>query len=268
MQKIVEKYCELPAVVRKPLWRVWHSLLLRFDKNKTVTFMNYGYQSLNGDPKLELHQNDEIDRYCIQLYHHVANQVDLTGKEVLEVGSGRGGGGSYITRYLKPKRYVGMDISGSVIDFCNKKHRVHGLSFVKGIAEKPPFSNESFDAVVNVESARCYADIKGFFREVHRILRPDGYFLFADMVKQGDIDHVRKNLSECGFKIINEQNITKNVVKALDLDHERRNSLVNKMVPKFLKGGFLQFAGAKGTERYESFATGKMEYWVYKLAKN
>lgn len=230
--------------------------------------MNYGYQSLNGDPALVLSKEDEIDRYCIQLYHQVANQVDLTGKEVLEVGSGRGGGGSYITRYLKPKRYVGMDISGSVIDFCNKKHKVQGLSFVKGVAEKPPFSTESFDAVVNVESARCYADIKGFFSEVHRILRPDGHFLFADMVKKGDIDHVRKNLSETGFKVVSEQNITKNVVKALDLDHERRNGLVSTMIPKFLKGGFLQFAGAKGTERYDSFATGRMEYWVYHLVKN
>jgi len=268
MKKIVEKYCELPIVMRKPLWRLWHSLLLRFDKNKSVTFMNYGYQSLNGDPQLELSKEDEIDRYCIQLYHHVANQVDLTGKEVLEVGSGRGGGGSYITRYLKPKKYVGMDISGSVIDFCNKKHQIENLSFVKGVAEKPPFSIESFDAIINVESARCYSDIKAFFREVHRILRPKGHFLFADMVKQGEINHIRQDLTECGFNILNEQNITKNVVKALDIDSERRKKLVNSFIPKFLKGGFLQFAGAKGTERYESFASGKMEYWVYLLDKN
>jgi ubiquinone/menaquinone biosynthesis C-methylase UbiE len=268
MKKIVEKYCELPTVVRRPLWRVWHNLLLRFDKNKEVTFMNYGFQSLNGDTQLALNKEDEVDRYCIQLYHEVANQVDLTNKDVLEVGSGRGGGGSYITRYLKTKSYIGMDISGGVIDFCNKKHKIPGLSFIKGIAEKLPFPNESFDALVNVESARCYADIKGFFAEVHRVLRPDGHFLFADMVKKGDIDHIREGLSQCGFKILSERNITKNVVKALDLDDQRRSKLVHSFIPKFLKGGFLQFAGAKGTERYESFATGRMEYWIYMLAKN
>ncbi len=188
---------------------------------------------------------------------------------MLEVGSGRGGGGSYITRYLKPKKYIGMDISGGVVDFCNMKHsNVEGLSFVKGIAENPPFESHSFDAVVNVESARCYADIFGFFKQVHRILRPEGHFLFADMVKQGEISHIRDNLSKAGFKIIQERNITQNVVKALDLDHERRHTLVSNLIPKFFKGGFLQFAGAKGTERYNSFANGKMEYYVYLLAKN
>ncbi len=269
MQKIVEKYCEMPSVIRRPLWRIWHNLLLKFDKKREVVFMNYGYENLNGDPKLHLNDHDEHDRYCIQLYHQVANQVDLTGKDVLEVGSGRGGGGSYITRYLKPQKYVGMDISGGVVDFCNSKHKeVEGLSFVKGIAENPPFPNESFDAVVNVESARCYADIFGFFKQVHRILRPDGHFLFADMVKQGEISHIRENLNKAGFKIIQERNITQNVVKALDLDHERRHSLVSNLIPKFLKGGFLQFAGAKGTERYNSFASGKMEYYLYLLSKN
>ncbi|SVD50227.1 uncharacterized protein METZ01_LOCUS403081 [marine metagenome] len=35
-----------------------------------------------------------------QLYHYVAASVDLDGKKVLEVGSGRGGGANYVTRVL------------------------------------------------------------------------------------------------------------------------------------------------------------------------
>ena len=35
-----------------------------------------------------------------QLYHYVAAAVDLDGKKVLEVGSGRGGGANYVTRVL------------------------------------------------------------------------------------------------------------------------------------------------------------------------
>jgi len=40
---------------------------------------------------LTLSEEDEKDRYSIQLYHHVSSQIDLKGLKVLEVGSGRGG---------------------------------------------------------------------------------------------------------------------------------------------------------------------------------
>jgi ubiquinone/menaquinone biosynthesis C-methylase UbiE len=268
MQKLVEKYCEMPTSIRRPMWRIWHNLILKLDKNKEAVFMNYGYQSLNGDPKLILKENDENNRYCIQLYDFVVNKVDVKGKDVLEVGSGRGGGASYITRYYEPKSYTAMDIASSVIDFCNKYHNVEGLKFITGVAEEPPFADNSFDIVVNVESARCYKSIKTFFNEVHRMLRPQGHFCFADMIKKGEYDEIRADLLSSGMEIVSETNISPNVVKALDFDNERREAIISKKVPKFLKKAFFQFAGTKGTERYESFANGKMEYWHFVLRKN
>lgn len=268
MKRLVEKYVEMPMGIRRPMWQIWHKLIIKFDKKKAATFMNYGYQSLNGHVPLELKKEDEIDRYCIQLYDHVVNRVDLKGKHVLEVGSGRGGGASFIKRYHGPDTYTAMDISGAVIDFCNNHHQVPDLTFIKGFAEEQPFETASFDAVVNVESARCYSDIPKFFREVHRVLKDDGHFLFADMIKKGELDEILTGLKESGFKIIHQTEITPNVVKALDVDTGRREELVTNLVPKWLIGGFLQFAGAKGTERYESFATGRMQYWSFVLSKN
>lgn len=40
-----------------------------------------------------------------------------------------------------------------MIDFCNCFYNYPGLSFMDGRAEKIPVENESYDAVVNVESA-------------------------------------------------------------------------------------------------------------------
>lgn len=55
--------------------------------------MNYGFVALEPDvSELDLAEEDENDRYFLQLYNHVATAVDLKGKQVLEVGSGRGGG--------------------------------------------------------------------------------------------------------------------------------------------------------------------------------
>ena len=261
----VDKYCEFPATVRKPMWQIWHRLLNRYDRDSTVNFMNYGYQSLNGFKPIVLMENDEINRYCIQLYDHVVYKADLAGKDVLEVGSGRGGGASYITRYYKPRSYTGLDISSSVINFCNRHYDIPGLSFVKGTSENQPFSDNSFDALVNVESARCYSSLTKFFNEVKRVLRPGGSFLFADVVDKGEIGDVRKDLLSCGFTTIHEEEITRNVVKALEKDSIHRTNQIESKVPGFLKKPLIAFAGAEGTHRYNSFASGKLEYWSFIL---
>ena len=259
----VDKYTFCPTSVRQPMWQIWHRLLNRFVKDSSVNFMNYGYEKLNGHVPIPLENEDEINRYCIQLYDHVVHKADLKNKDVLEVGSGRGGGASYISRYYKPRSYTGLDISSSVIDFCNRHYDVPGLSFVKGSSENQPFPDNSFDALVNVESARCYGNLIQFFREVKRVVRPGGYFLFADVVDNGEIGHIREDLAQCGFQTINEEVITRNVVKALEKDTGRRETLIQEKIPGVLRKSFFAFAGTTGTHRYNAFANEKLEYWSF-----
>jgi len=239
-----------------------------FDNDKRVNFMNYGYSPLNGDEKLNLKKEDEENRFCIQLYDHVVNKTNLENKNVVEIGSGRGGGADYIARYYKPLKYTGVDISSGVIDFCNKFYKAPGLSFMVGRAEKIPVTDESQHAVINVESARCYSDINVFFSEVHRILHKDGHFLFADMMEKDHVSEIKEKLNNNGFTIKSEKNITKNVVSGLELDTERREKLIHTKIPGMLKKSFARFAGTKGTERFNSFTNGKFEYWSFVLTKN
>lgn len=267
MKNFVDNYCEFPAILRRPMWRIWHNLVLRFDKDSTVNFMNYGYAGINAGPQLELDKKDEENRYCIQLYDHVVNSVSLENKKVVEIGSGRGGGASYIARYYKPIKYTGVDISSGVIKFCNDYYKVPGLSFIEGRAEKIPFENESYDAVVNVESSRCYSNVKTFFKEVYRILHADGHFLFADMIEPGQVKKMKGDLISCGFNIESDQNITKNVAKGLELDTKRRENQIQRKVPGFLRKLFEKFAGTKGSTRYNSFLNGQFQYWSFVLTK-
>lgn len=267
MSRIVEKYAELPKPLRRPLWQWWHRTMNKYDGENAANFMNYGYENLNGDPKLELKAEDEIDRYCAQLYDHVVNRADLKGKKVLEVGAGRGGGASYVTRYFKPESYVGMDISESSIKFCNNHYNVEGLSFKCGIAEKLPFDDNTFDYVVNVESARCYNDMQAFFNEVFRVLKPEGKLLIADMIYPSEIKDFHARIDKAGFKKEHATDISKNVVAALDKDSARREHLIDTKAPKFLRKSFKTFAGTIGTSRYNNFATGVFQYWSFVLAK-
>lgn len=268
ISRIVNMYCELPTWARRPLWKIVHWYFNTKDEKNLLSFMNYGYASLDSNAeRLELDEKDEGYRYSIQLYHHVVSAIDLKGREVLEVGCGRGGGAYYVSRYLKPMCYIGLDQSVGTAEYSNQAYQVDGLSFIHGDAEKLPIPDNSFDAVVNVESSRCYRNMDRFLSEVLRILRPGGHFLFADMRLAGHEDLLKEQFENAGLKILEEEEITPNVVKALDLDHERRHGWISDHAPAYFKKGLRAFAGVKGSVRYRTFADRSMLYWRFLLQK-
>lgn len=230
--------------------------------------MNYGYAPLDDQNEMTyLGETDADNRYCIQLYHHVACTIDLRDLDVLEVGSGRGGGADYIKRYLKPKKMVGVDFSENAVAFCNQNYAVNGLSFEIGNAESLPFADGSFDVVINVESSHCYGSMDAFLVQVKRVLREGGYFLFADFRSKENIDILRETLYKSGFTSIKETDITLNIVEALKSDNERKTSLIRQTIHKPLVRSFLEFAGTKGSRIYEKFTSGETIYLSFVLQK-
>ena len=268
LHRIFNLVCDMSPSVKRLVWSVWYQYVSGLDKDANMTFMNYGYAEINPNAKnIKLKGADEKNRYCIQLYHHVANAINLDGLNVLEVGCGRGGGSSYVMRYLKPRSMGGVDFSNKAIEFCKKHYPDKGLSFYAGDAELLPFENNKFDVMINIESSHCYVSMEQFLREIFRILKTNGYFLFADFRNKNEIDSLRKQLKHSGLKLVKEENITQNVLKSLDMDNERKMKLIKQKVPKILHKTFLQFAGIKGSEIYESFKTGEKEYFSLVLQK-
>lgn len=268
MRKIVTYYLSASMRMKRILWRILHRNIIKRYEGSDLVFLNYGYEYLDSNKEpLQLNEIDEKERYCLQLYHTTVADVDLKNKNILEVGCGRGGGASYITRYLKPKSYIGLDMSKEVIKFNNKYHKMPGLSFEVGNAQELPFEDQSFDAIVNVESSRSYNDIDAFISEVYRVLRPKGYLLFADIRTEEENEMLRERFKKVGLKVVKEINIIQNVVKALDLDSERRCQLIKKKTPKMFHGFAEEFSSTKGSKRYEEFADGTMIYMQYVLQK-
>ena len=265
--RIVLKYAELPRPLRKPLWRFWHNLMNGYERNDvSITCLNYGYAAMGDSPEtIALPPEHERERYPVQLYHRAVGDGDLAGKRVLEVGCGRGGGASFLAKHFMPAEYIGLDLAPRNIRFCNEYHGTDNLRFVKGDAENLPFEDDTFDAVVNVESSRCYGDIPRFFREVRRVLTTDGRFHFVDMRWKEDLPLLREQLQEAGFAVDSEANITENVVRSLDLDDERRRTAIDRKVPRFLNKAFGEFAGVRGSGRYNEFADGRMQYVAMSL---
>lgn len=230
--------------------------------------MNYGYTPIDDQREtLRFNEADEPDRYAIQLYHHVVSAVDLTNLDVLEIGSGRGGGASYVARYLKPKRLTGLDFSDRAIEFCKRTHAVDGLSFIKGDAEALPFDAERFDAVINVESSHCYGSMEAFLANVKRVLRQNGYFLYADFRNINDVALLHSLMEQSGMKILKREDITANVLRSLDLDDQRKLILIRALFRDWLLKPFQEFAGVKGSKIHSGFQIGTMIYLHYVLQK-
>ena len=253
---------------RSLFFGIFYRFLSRTYRRLDWKFMNYGYAPLEGeDGRPELNPEDEYNRASIQLYHHLTSAVSLRGKEVLEVGCGRGGGAEYVTRYHQPARMVGLDLSPSGIAFCNQHYDLEGLSFEVGDAESLPYPDESFDILINVESSHCYGDVNAFFHQAARVLRKGGTFLLADFRRAVDIPDFRGSLDATGLTAVREEDITPRILAALDLEHPRRTAFIKEVIPRLLRGFSHQFAGTPGSKIYHRFLTGETLYLSFVLQK-
>jgi ubiquinone/menaquinone biosynthesis C-methylase UbiE len=249
---------------------VWKPIYNSLAKNYSYTdwrFMNYGYSPLDEKPVMNLEAEDEPNRYSIQLYDDLANIVTIKDKDILEVGSGRGGGASYITRYLKPTRYTGLDIADEAVGFCSKLYNTPGLSFKAGNAEKIPFPNETFDVVINVESCHAYGSMPDFLAGVKRVLRPGGHFLCTDMRDPQRIKLLESQLRESGMNMLEQRDITKNVVKAIELEDDLKRERIKGKFPSWLEKSFEEFAGVKGSQIHRDLDEGRLVYYQFVLQK-
>lgn len=243
----------------------------RFRDDTDLRFMNYGYFA--GGEGAPLAQDEAAERYSAALYEAVATQAPLAGRRVLDVGTGRGGGASFVQRHLGAAETVGCDIAHGAIAFCARVHAgVPGLRFLQGDAMTLPFAAESFDAVLNVESAHCYPDRAAFYSEVFRVLRPGGHFLMADFTPprirpEADRARITEDLSLTGFAPPSVTDITAAIVAGLDRDNDRRLREIDARFPLGTRRLARLWAGTRESWIYRDFAEGRRAYFMFRIEK-
>ena len=248
--------------IKGKLWKSWYTYLGSKVISPDLRFMNYGYCSNDFHPTLSL--KDEDERYPIHLYHYLCSKIELENLNVIEVGSGRGGGSDYISRTFNPKKVSAVDISRSAIELCARFYTRQNLDFICGNAEDLPFKNNYFDVVLNVESSHCYPSFENFLKEVVRVLKPSSHFLFTDFRPSNELESFNKVINDY-FEVCLEEEITDNVISALDLMSEKRAEQIKHFLPSFLSHISLSFAGVKGSDLYESFVKKELRYFMYVL---
>lgn len=256
--------------VTKLIKKYWYPLGTRLLGDDVPLFMNWAYEE---DPPMDLPLNssDEPYRTHIQLYHRTATQADLGGKDVLEVSCGHGGGSAYVTRTLRPASYTGLDLNPNGIEFCRKKHDLTDLNFVHGNAEELPFDSQSFDVVLNIEASHLYSRFSRFLEEVGRVLRPGGYFLYADHRAKVHFDDWESALAGAPLRLISKRVINEEVMRGLEHTQDNQQRLlgpVTRRAPAFVQTLARRVNDMQTSTFYQALRTGENSYRLYSFIKD
>jgi SAM-dependent methyltransferase len=256
----------LPKPMKRKLKKVYIKSIYSFftkshESQVDLTFMNLGY--IDQSPPTIL-KEDIKNQLFINLYHSLFKEVNIKDKNILEVGCGKGGGCYYAYKYLKAKSVVGIDLVKSNIQKCRTLIKYPHINFKIMDAEKFTFTKK-FDIIINLESSHCYYSRDLFINRVYKALKPRGYFIYADFMRPQDFIEMKSFFRQNRLKIIKEQNISQNVMKAIFMMEDyKKKVLSNSFITKFLYKGF---AVTTDSSIFNDFKTEKIVYMKYILQK-
>lgn len=150
--------------------------LKRLDNEHTM--LHYPLYVKESDSFIQAQKN--LTDYCISLLNPLKN------KEIVEIGCGNGVQALYINANYFPFRITGIDTSNANIKIANgerDRRNMHNVQFFVDDAQNlTQIPSNSVDVLINIESAFHYPDKPAFLKEVHRVLKPGGEFLIADIL--------------------------------------------------------------------------------------
>jgi len=164
-------------------------LLAAFDKgnaNVEKAFgrhVHWGYwenpQSANGTIEDFSHATEKLSQL-------ICDAADIKEHmRVLDVGCGFGGTIASLNERFSPVGLVGFNLDHRQLKRAQKRvlpFEGNKLAFVHGNASELPFAANAFDVVLAVEAIFHFPHRQSFFKEVFRVLRPEGRFAFSDFV--------------------------------------------------------------------------------------
>ena len=100
----------------------------------------------------------------------------VSDKACLDIACGSGYGSNYLIR-SGARLVVGGDISQRGIESAKAHYAQDGLHFLVTDAQQLPFDDESFDAVVSLETIEHLEAPRQFLSECYRVLKPGGWFI-------------------------------------------------------------------------------------------
>jgi demethylmenaquinone methyltransferase/2-methoxy-6-polyprenyl-1,4-benzoquinol methylase len=102
------------------------------------------------------------------------------GMSMLDVGCGTGLSAAAAMEIVGPDdRIIGVEPSRGMLHEALRRQRLH--SGIRGLAERLPLDDDSFDFVCMSFALRHVADLRTAFQEFKRVLKPGGRLLIVEM---------------------------------------------------------------------------------------
>jgi ubiquinone/menaquinone biosynthesis C-methylase UbiE len=147
-------------------------------------------------PQIEtLAPYDQFHGRGLEATQEIADLLDIAATDhILDIGSGIGGP----TRYMAHRfgcQVTGIDLTAEFCDVARHLTQLLGLQgrvkFELGDALAMPFADGGFDGAYSMNVSMNIADKAGFYREIHRVLRPGGWLMLSEIAKGtgADLDY-------------------------------------------------------------------------------
>ena len=109
---------------------------------------------------------------------------DITGKVCLDLGCGVGGACFLMAKEYSPESVIGVDVQQEQLSQAQKLNAIEKFENVDFKLVNPnenlPFPDNSFDLVITKDVICHVKDKTTLFKDVHRVLKPNGLFVVGD----------------------------------------------------------------------------------------
>lgn len=169
---------------------------------KLANVLYHDWESGTYDEKWSISFDDRCTNYAVDRFRHVAGTSGMPYGRALELGCGTG-------FFLLNLKLGGVlthghvtDLSPGMVDVALRNAENLGMKLEGRVAdaESIPYEDDTFDLVVGHAVLHHIPDVEQSMREVLRVLKPGGRFVFAgEPTEQGDV--VARKLSQATWEL-------------------------------------------------------------------